>query len=934
MITFIQNCVNELVRRHENEPDFVIIIPSKRAKKIILETLARSYGKPIFLPPVYTIEEFNSSWSSLPNIDKTRQLFMLFNIVTKLPRNETLTFEEFLTWGPMLVNDFEEMNRYLLTPDEVFKNLNSIKELESWNLDGDGTLSESQQRFMAFWNDLPVIHSSFLNELKELKKSTSALTLRNLAEQTHDIIEQTQHHYFIGFNALSLAELSVIKKLIHRNQATFWIDADAYYLSNALHEAGFFHRKNMGYLSIKKPDFVRNELESKKLLIDIIACAQVTGQVKIAATELSKKTSKDLNNTLVLLADESLIVPLMKNIPASVQKANITIGLPLRQTAIKSLIDVIFTIQENKIRFKSEAAYFKDLLLLLQHPMLAINLDPKTQGKISEWERSTIQLNKVFQKIDQLSFDPFVDELLSTAFDSWNGDYTKGINLFQEITELLIANTSAEFELELQQLGAFQEALVTLSVLAKEGIPPMNMRAFRLFFNQHWTKKSISFHGDPSDGLQIMGLLESRLLDFKHLIILGMNEGMLPANNIIESIIPMDLRRGLGLPTNRENQGLFAHHFYRLLHHAEDVIITYTTASEGIGSAEPSRYLSQIEMELARVNKHCQINKRFYNTVMQSQQGFDSTKINKGPQINLLLENYFSKSISASALNKYLTCPLDFYYRYLAEFGEEDEVEEELASSSIGKFIHNTLEKLYTPYVEIDKKGVPITPSPPPLSKDIIEAMRIQAPEVLKQELLCFLDQDIRLIQSGKNWVVYNVAKELLDNFLLNEIIYINTANEPVYIHRIEAKLTAELGVEIKGNKQRINWIGFVDRIDRIGADYRLIDYKTGNVSPEHVTFKHKADRLDSFKGCKHALQLAVYAFLFHENYGFYPKTIGIYALQKKQNAFFPLNIYDLSPHEFIEEFKILSEDVLNEIFDLNKPFIHSEEAKYCSYCQ
>jgi hypothetical protein len=933
MKTFIQQCATELVELHADSASYVLVIPSKRAKKYVLEALAKAYKKPIFLPTVYTIEEFTSRWNDLPIIDKTRQLFLLFKVIKEAEKFQSLSFEEFLNWGPMLIDDFEDINRYLLNANQVFLNLIAIKELESWNLEESQELSESQRKFMEFWDELPAIHQAFNKALSALNKSTSGQALKHLAEHTTDLITEDKHYYFIGFNALSLGELTVINALKQRKQATYWVDADAYYLNNPLHEAGTFIRKNMSFFGLKETPFTTNSLLEKAMNIRIVACSQITGQVKLAATELANKTEAELNETLVLLADETLIVPLMKNIPASVERANITIGLPLKQTSIKSLIDLLFSIQENHIRFNTKAAYYKDLMLLFQHPLISVWLDKPTINKINEWERKTIQQNKVFQNTERLAFNPLLDELTAIAFTSWNSNYQVGIKLMQQLMSLLEQQMKQGFELEHQQIVVFQEALVTMSVLASEGLPPMNIKTFRTFFNQHWSKKAIAFHGNPTQGLQIMGLLESRMLDFKQLIVLGMNEGMLPPTNPIDSIIPMDLRRGLGLPTAREKQGLFAHHFYRLLHTAEDVIITYGISNDSLGSSEPSRYIAQLEMELARVNVNCSIQKLFYTTAFPENNEFDSAVVVKRPQIHFLLENYFSKHISASAIGKYLTCPLDFYYRYLAEFGEEDSVEEELETSSMGRFIHNTLEKLFTPFVEVDKRGEPVSPAPPAISVQDIENMLLIAPTILKEEFLSFLNNDEKLIESGKNWLTYNVAKELTTNLLKNDIAYIKNQAEPVYIHRVEAKLTAPMTLMIGEEEKVVQWVGFVDRIDRIGESYRLVDYKSGKVKTEDVTYKRKDTIEESFKGCKHALQLAVYTYLFNYNYHKLPKSMGIYAIQRKTEAFFPLDINDLSTGDFLSDFQGLMNEVVTQIFDESIPFTHTATAKYCGYC-
>mgnify|MGYP000011425254 FL=1 len=933
MKSFITECAETLAENHSNTSEYVIIIPSKRAKKYMLEALSIAYAAPVNAPSILTIEEFVTSRNTDAVIDKTRQLFLLFKIFKQEPNYSDLSFEEFLTWGPMLVNDFEEMNRYLLDSNQVFKNLIAIKELESWNLGPEQELSQSQRKFMEFWDELPPIFNEFNTFLEQEHKTTSGKALRQLALHGGAHISNEKKYYFIGFNALTLGELTIIKTLRKNNQAEYWVDVDRYYLENTSHEAGAFIRKNLAFLDIKKPEFLKENLLNRPVDVQLISCPQATGQVKIAATELSKLNEAELNQTLVLLADESLVVPLMKNLPSSIPLANLTIGLPLKQTALKTLIDTLFSIQENKIRFKTKSAYFKDLLSFYQHPLINSWLDAEVRKDLLNWELNTIKMNRVFQDPTKLTFNHDIDELTQLAFSSWNADYTAGIKLIQQLTFVLLSKFNQAFEFEKQQLIMFQEAIVTLEVLAKEGLPPMNLKTFRMIFNQHWTKKSIAFHGNPTSGLQIMGLLETRMLDFKRVIILGMNEGMLPPTNPIDSIIPMDLRRALGLPTMREKQGLFAHHFYRLLHTAEHLVITYSTANEALGSAEPSRYIAQLEMELSRANKKFQIAHKYYTTTFPEQQAFDSAVVLKRPQINHLLDRYFSKHISASALAKYLACPLDFYYRYLAEFGEEESVEEELEMSSLGRFIHNTLEILYSPHAELDQLGNEVLPKPDPIAIHHIEDMLVKAPALLTQQFLDYLDNEQKLIESGKNWLTLNVAQELIKNLLLNDIEYLKTQAEDVYIHRIEARLTASMDLIINGREKQVNWIGFVDRIDRIGNSYRLVDYKSGLVKSEHVVYKRKSELVQSFKSCKHALQLATYAFLFNENYNHPPAVMGIYAIQRKTQAFFPLVHEGITPEEFMRDFKDLIQEVFSEIYDDTVPFSHQADAKYCNYC-
>lgn len=786
---------------------------------------------------------------------------------------------------------------------------------------------------MEFWDSLPELFMAFKANLDQNGKTTMGLALKDLATHFDQTFDDLKPHYFVGFNALTLAECTLIKKMLNKNQAVFLTDSDAYYFDNEKHEAGYFIRKNLDFLERKNLDFLRHDLATKPLEIEVIECTQTTGQVKVVGTELSELSAEELSNTLVLLADESLVVALMKNIPESVQSANITIGLPLKQTPIKSFVDLIFSIQENKERFKTKATYFRDLIALTHHSFVTTWLGEKAAKELENWEYDTIKWNKIFHNVSNLPFPEELNKLLSLLYEDWESDYLKAIRCMKSMVDELLNFLGKEFDFEKQTLLCFKESTLVFEVLAEEGLPTMNLKTFKQFLAQQWSKKSIAFHGNPTKGLQIMGLLETRLLDFERIFILGMNEGNLPATNPIDSIIPMDLRYGLGLPTMREKQGLFAHHFYRLLHVAKKVTITYSTASDLLKSNEPSRYLMQLEMELQRINPLVKMHKKFYSTAFPEASELNSLVVEKEALILHQLDRYFSRNISSSALSKYLNCPLDFYYRYIADFGEEDTVEEELESQNMGRIIHETLEKLYLPYAERTKTGEVVVPSPGPLTIEAVTEMIEKYPEILKNEFLTFLNGDQKLLESGKNWLTFSVANEVILNTLKNDIAYIEKSTEPIFIFQVEAVLSAKMNVNLSGQPKEITWIGFIDRIDRAGTAFRIVDYKTGVVEKPDVTFTLGNDLVASFKSTKHALQLAVYGYLFKENHGKYPEEMGIYALLKKQNAFNALTLKNRTLTEFQSDFDELVEKVVNEIYNLEQPFIHNPKSRYCTYC-
>jgi RecB family exonuclease len=909
-----------------------IILPSERATKYLAEALLAEYGKPIFSPEIMTIDRWVKKHSK-PIIDNTRLLIRLFEMYRETDEGRFETFEEFTTWGSMLLSDFDDIERYMLDYTQVFKNLKAIKELESWKIDEE-KLSASQKKFMEFWERIPNYYDKLHQKISEKGFVTAGLAYRQLAENPEVLFKKNENQFFIfaGFNALSLAELTIIKKLIRRNRAEYIINADKYYLENPIHEAGAFLRKNIDFLEIKNPLFITDDLNNKELNIQVVECAQHTGQVKVAATELEKLSQDEVNETLVLLSDESLIGAMVKNIPASIGKANVTLGLPLSQTPIKSWVELIFDIQENKIRFKTEAFYFKDLQRSINNVLILSSLDAKEKNQLVKLEQETIRKNKIFQRVDSLNIGQKAEIMLQSLSINWKNDWKLAMSQIRKLNNILLESLSQNAEFERNIVLIFDDALLEFQRIIEEGIPEMNLRSFKSLFYQHWNGKNMAFHGNPTNGLQIMGLLETRLMDFERIFILGFNEGKLPGTNPVRTIIPMDLRYGLGLPSTRDKQGIFAHHFYRLLHHCKNAWITYTTAAEQIGSNESSRYLLQLKLELAKINQNVKISNQFYTVPFPELNELPSNVVDKKPEIIARLDSFFERSISASALNKYLSCPLDFYYRYLVEFGEEKSVEEGVESNTFGSFIHKTLELLFKPFAQRDEDGNYVTPPPPPISTSDIDKMLNDFNPILYSQFLEFFGGDESLFKNGKNLLSYEMAMEITKNVLIKEKEFLSNTTELVYIEQVEAAMNTELEVNVNGELKRIKFKGYIDRIDRIGDKFRVIDYKSGKVKDEDVKFKVLEEGLkQSFKKTKHALQLTLYCLFFKEKYNCFPDQAIIMSLVKSDKLFI-LN-YEEEIEGMTLVFKDLVEELLNEIYNLDIHFEHDSDAKYCGYC-
>jgi CRISPR/Cas system-associated exonuclease Cas4 (RecB family) len=929
----------EYIYQHKfNLQQLTIIVPNERAVKFISASLFVQYKKPIFSPKIITIDKWVRKVCPKNVIDKTRLLIELYHIQATNPIDQgELSFDQFMTWGQLLLQDFDEIDRYLLDHTTVFKNLKDIRELESWNVEPE-ELTVTQQKFMAFWEKLPDYYTR-LNEVLEKKNAVySGNAYRWLADNLpaiySEIKDASSDYIFVGFNALSKAEMSIIKQMRSLCGAHVLIDADRFYLDQDMHEAGSFLRGFMQELEVKELQFITDDLKDSPKEIKLIESSQYTGQVKIAASILSELTPEQLNETLVLLADEGLVIPMLRNIPKIVGKANITLGLPLKSTPAKSWVELLFRVQENKKRFGENVIYFNDLQQFMNHPFVQAGSDSTEKEQMATLEQYSKKYNRIVQKIENLELSARLLSLLRLVCTNWKGEWLNSIKIIRSLNQELYSSLSSDHLFERAVVQSFDTSLIELENIATEGLPDMGLKSFGLVFKNHAYTRNIAYHGNPIEGLQIMGLLETRMLDFERIIVLGMNEGSMPPINTIQTFIPIDLRRYLGLPLPRDKQGLFAHHFYRLLHHSKELYITYCSSGEAVGGAEPSRYILQLEMELGRLNKQLTISKEHYH-IPEEENTILNDEIKKDEFYFKRLDEFFSRSFSPSAINKYLKCPMDFYYRYILDFGEEESLEEEVASNTIGSFIHAVLEELYLPFSLLDKEGNQKKAEKVILKVSDIDDMLTKYETLIKNQYLKHFEFNASAFETGKNLISYKMAVELTKNILETERDEIKTKGISRWIYQLEGQLEAKMEINVNGEKRNIRFKGFVDRIDGVGDAMRIIDYKSGKVKADDVKFSvgKDGDIKRAFSKTKHAVQLVLYCILFKEQFGHLPHEASISSLVNVKEGLFSLNSDKLSVQEIVDLFPQLMEQIMQELYDPEIPIQHDTDNKYCSFC-
>lgn len=918
--------------------NLVIILPSERAKKYITASLFDAAGKPLLAPQMLTIDQWIKSLSNRTVVDRTRILLRFYEIYLKHQTDITkVSFDEFMSWGTTLLSDFDEIDRYMLSSADVFRNLRSIHELETWSFLSE-ELTDGQKKFLEFWEMLPVYYTELNERLNREGICYSGSAYAWVAKNIDVVFSEGKDRVFLfaGFNALSAAEKSIIKQLHRLGRAHVLIDSDEYYLNDTNHEAGRFLRELFVELNVKELPFVSNQMAASEISVEVVECAQHTGQVKVASTVLSKLSKNELNETLVLLADEQLIAPLVRNLPKQIGKANITLGLPLQNTSLKTWVELIFSIQENRGRFKTDATYIHDIQRFWNHPFTLLFMTESEKRATDVIESELIRRNSIFVRQERILVKSDSDELTKLVFSDWSGNWSLAVRTLRKMNTLLYSKFGQEDDFEKAIIETFEKALVELENLIIEGLPQLNLKSFKLLFSQHWTRRALAYHGNPLEGVQVMGLLETRLLDFKNIIVLGLNEGAMPPVNPVQTMIPMDLRHFLKLPTPREKQGLFAHHFYRLLQRCQQMWITYTSSQESLGSNEASRYILQMELEWSRINENMRFRHSFYHITNEESVTETIVSINKTDEIIQRLDEFFQKPVSASALNKFIACPLDFYYRYLLDFGEEETIEEGIESNTFGTFIHNVLELLYTPFARHDKSGDLKMIQPSNITVVDIERMLGEFKPLMFEQFMKHFDQDETAFKTGRNMLSFEMACELTERILKKEYAFLSEQTKPVFIEFIEVELTGSVEIELKGNKRIIPLRGFVDRIDSVGGNIRIIDYKSGKVKSSDVrlgSFDERKSLVSYFSGTKHAVQLALYTYLYHQRTGNYPACSSVFSLINIKEGLFEFEANGMSIEEVMQLFPKFVEELLNEMYDTKLPFQH-QIANYRNWCQ
>lgn len=891
-----------------------IVLPNKRAKIFLLEAFKEKLPQYTFAPEVKSIEDFIQEIADVRSIDAIELLFEFYEVYLSVTKKEKQqSFEQFSNWAKTLLQDFNEIDRYLKDPKHVFSYLQDIEVIKRWGIEVEDKTALIDN-YLEFWKLLPLYYDSFYNHLKNKGIGYQGLIYREAVGHlsSYSDLMQDNHLVFAGFNALNQAEEKIIQQLISKDQATIYWDIDAAFLNDVSHDAGLFIRRfkrSWEHYKNNPFEWIATDFSEVKN-IQIIGTAKSIGQAKITSGIIDSILLNDPNASLdkvaIVLGEENMLIPVLHSLPESVGSLNITMGYSSKNNPIQLLIAKLFKMHNNALN-RSETSYvfyYKDVLDVLSNPIVESYVFASTLIDTIKRNNYTFITH---QKV--LSLQENQNELFGLLFQKWDKKPVEILELISTVLLLIksnLDNNSEEDKVVKTFLYSIYKVINKLITHCSKNQYIDSVETLQAIYKQVIDVAEVSFEGEPLSGLQIMGVLESRVLDFETVIITSLNEGKFPAGKSVNSFIPYDVKRELELPTFKEKDAIYTYHFYHLLQRAKNIYLLYNTESEGLDGGEKSRFITQLEVEK-------QVNHNLTHEIIQPNVptiAYEPMRVVKSESVVVRLKEIATgKGFSPSALTSYVRNPIQFYFQRVLSIRESEEVEENIALNTLGTIIHETLEALYTPVIG---KFLSIA--------DLDAMLAVTNDEVLKQFKEIYKEGEVK---KGKNLLAFEVAKRNVFNFLNEEKKLIENG-DAVKVLVLEASL--ERTLEDERLPFPIKIAGNVDRIEIRNGKVRIIDYKTGKVDKNNVLLKDWNGLTLDLKNDK-IIQLLCYAFMYEEQTNGLEMEAGIISFKNMKGGFLPFGIKEgkelftaITP-EVLEEFKSEIIVLISEILDAAIPF-------------
>jgi len=945
--TFLKAIANSLYQIHGQQiAELTIVFPNRRSGLFFTEYLNRIITGPTFSPEIITIQDLFSNISKIRIEEQLPLILRLFKIYRNLS-GTTETFDAFYLWGEMLLNDFDQVDKYLVDAELLFTNITDLKEIDQHFLDWNeerkeeikqfwasqtgGDLKKDQKEFSQLWQILYPVYQKFREELFVGQIAYEGMLFRDVIENpecAESAYLKDNKFVIAGFNALNGCEKELFNRMNNKGIISFYWDYDLYYLNDKNQEAGMFMRENLAlFPQMDLLCCTDNYNEQKQ--VHLYHTPSQIGQAQIAANEVANLVagSAAFDETAIVLCDEELLLPVLSAIPRQIDNINVTMGLPLRQTPLFSLVKQLISLQK-KSRREGEQYHFhySNVVDILNNQLIQTIYPSECKSIVSLILREN--LFYVSQKEIALN-DLFVQVFSGNETIHELADYLLAIvyELFQYWEKFSGQNQGSCYQEYLFQVYLSMNKLKNTLLTAGQDIMGdkdfLNRETFFSLLLQYLNAVNVSYEGEPLAGLQIMGILETRTLDFKNIVLLSVNEGIMPKANTAGSFIPYHLRRGVGLPTTEEQNAMYAYYFYRLLQRAEHVTFIYNSGSNGLKTGEKSRFLHQLQVESPFQMEDQEIG---FSIDPLPNYPISIEKTGKVVEaLNQLLDS--NRTISPTALDLYVQCPLSYYFKYIARFKEEEEVAEEVDARIFGQLFHAVMEAIYQPYLgmELDEKELDLViENESNIEKALKEAFRIHF-------FKSGVDREENFL-SGRNRLVFEVIRKMV-----LQTLKLDRSRVPFVIQGLEQKVSTTISLSNGAKTIRIG--GVIDRIDSLSDATEIIDYKTGNT--DHAVgdlaelFDHQAKKRN-----KAALQTLIYCCIYeHTNTGQLALFPAIYALKKvfKQEKFRLVkkgnSEEEINYRSVKNEFEPMLVNLLEELFDPATPFFQTTVEENCLFC-
>lgn len=944
MHSFLRNTAAQILQEYPDLQKLAIVLPNRRAGLFFTQHLGALIENPTWMPEVMTIEDIFYKHAGQRPVDQLSLIFELYKVY-QLLHPDPEAFDRFYFWGEMILKDFNDVDQFMADAGKLYHYLSEIKELES----DLGFLSESQislirefwksferqdrshqEKFLKFWQMLSPLYTGFKSALEVSGMAYSGMLYRQVAVSLDQIPQPEKQFVFIGFNAFTLTEERLIKHYITAFGAKIFWDIDSYYLEDKNQEAGLFFReyRNDKVFGPTFPDELPQQIQKNDAKIKVYATPLKSNQANLVGAILENvKGEENWEETVLILPDEQMLFPILHTLPEQIEKVNVTMGYPVKNAPVYAFLEAVLEMQryvkieEGKVLFYHQAVknllsstYLKSVNLIFVQKLLAEiqehNMIHVPQSKLHAGGKF---FELIFQALRADQLFPYLTTLMEELAERLDEEPLQRSYLFQ----------------------CFKQLNRLRDIFEKQEKVTVDREFFIRLFRQVFREVKLPFEGEPLQGLQIMGVLESRNLDFKRVIICNMNEDSFPPSAGMNSMIPFNIRRAFGLPVQEQNDAIYAYTFYRLLHSAEEVHMIYTTASDQGKAGEKSRYIQQMMVEMGINIKEEVI------YVPVDLQSHGEITITKNQEIFNLLDRYrvkedgtSMKTFSPSALSLYLDCRLKFYLRYLAGIQEKEEVKEEVDASVFGNIAHYSMEFLYKGFQDRKKRDW--------LDKNDFEDLKKNwvYPAIEKAVRKFYhLEEEADTKLSGQMAIVRDVLKKYIVRLL-----EIDEDAAPFTILSMEFAHEATFEIDTTTGPKKLGLRGLIDRVDQQGQIVRLIDYKSGGDKKNFPNVESLFDRENKQRN-KAAMQTMFYGLLYQSM--FPSNTMALKPalfnfkeifqddfnpyLQEKSGRSSAIEVNDYRDYQ--KGYENGLKNLLEEMYHPEVPFDQTDDLEKCKYC-